>query len=100
MSGCPHTTSPKENRRCISAPRDGTTKTRPGCTAPLIKAQHKARAQQSQLVYPPTSWTPPPPQSVPQGPPNGWYADPDGLVNIERFWDGTGWTEARRNRSA
>ncbi|MEV6448457.1 DUF2510 domain-containing protein [Amycolatopsis sp. NPDC051716] len=35
---------------------------------------------------------PPPPQPVPQGPPPGWYQDPN-APQIRRWWDGTKWTE-------
>lgn len=32
--------------------------------------------------------------------PAAWYADPDGLQNIDRWWDGAQWTDRRRNRPA
>ena len=38
--------------------------------------------------------------TTPQGPPAGWYNDPDGLLNIERYWDGTAWTDQRRNAAS
>ena len=32
---------------------------------------------------------------VPQGPPPGWYLDPDGGA-LQRWWDGTQWTEVKQ----
>ncbi|MGW5109311.1 DUF2510 domain-containing protein [Nocardia sp. NPDC004123] len=41
-----------------------------------------------------------PTQAVPPPafPPAGWYADPEGLRNIDRWWNGAQWTDHRRNR--
>jgi hypothetical protein len=34
-------------------------------------------------------------QPVTQGPPPGWYQDPDG-TGAQRWWNGTTWTEHRQ----
>lgn len=41
--------------------------------------------------------SPPPTQLAPPAPPAGWYADPD-LRGIERWWDGSAWSDKRRNK--
>jgi len=38
------------------------------------------------------------PSVTPQGPPPGWYQDPDGGP-AECWWDGTGWTGVKRTSS-
>lgn len=41
----------------------------------------------------------PPPGSTAAGPPTAraaWHADPTGYPDLERYWDGAGWTEHRR----
>ena len=35
------------------------------------------------------------PLLAPQGPPPGWYQDPD-AASGQRWWDGTGWTDVRQ----
>jgi len=74
----------------------------------VAKQQHraaKAAAQAATTVVPaatlahPSTLTPKAaqgaPAHAPQGPPPGWYLDPDD-GSLQRWWDGTGWTEVKR----
>lgn len=46
-------------------------------------------------AHAPAAATPPPPA---QGPPAGWYPDAQGAP-VNRWWDGTRWTEHTQPRS-
>ena len=64
------------------------------------KAQRMAGKSQSAVVHATVAGSVSLPQSTPasspstpaQGPPAGWYLDPDGL-NVQRWWSGTGWSD-------
>jgi uncharacterized membrane protein YhaH (DUF805 family) len=38
----------------------------------------------------------PPSSSSPVLPVSGWYEDPTGMVDVHRYWDGSGWTDQTR----
>jgi hypothetical protein len=64
------------------------------------KAQRMAGKSQSAVVHATVAGSVSLPQSTPasspstpaQGPPPGWYLDPDGL-NVQRWWSGTSWSD-------
>jgi hypothetical protein len=74
------------------------------------KAEHRAAmaetAKAQTTVLPDSTPTPiqaPPvaaatPTKAAQGPPPGWYLDPDD-GSLQRWWDGTGWTEVKQATS-
>lgn len=55
-------------------------------------ADYVASAPQPVVVVQQPSPQVPTPQQAPQGPPPGWYKDQQD-PNLQRWWDGTQWTE-------
>jgi hypothetical protein len=66
-----------------------------------IRARHFFPSQQ-QTAFPQLAMPVPPPRPQsppPQGPPPGWYQDPSGAVQTQRWWDGYRYTEHIRPTS-
>jgi len=60
----------------------------PAADAPTTRVQQPAAS--TPAIPPPASRSPVPPAQS-EGPPAGWYPDPQGEARL-RYWDGTGWT--------
>jgi hypothetical protein len=65
-----------------------------GAEAPTVQPTVVMAAAPTQAPAPVGAAQP----AAPQGPPPGWYLDPDG-GSLQRWWDGTRWTEFKQGSS-